>query len=393
MTAHAEPVGEPARPARRRFRWLKWVLGVALSALLIAEGVYLWPRLHDSWRNLTEIHWGWVVACIWMQALSMSGFGRIQKQLLHAGGVDVSQRASVSVVYGATAMSVTLPAGQVFSTAFTYRQTRRWGASPIVASWQLLMSGVVATAGMLLLGIGGALLVGNRVGPWKVALTLGAVALLVWAGKYVSGNPGALQALIRQAVRLVNRLRRHPPEAGMDRVDEMLRQLESVDLGRRDAGWVAFWAVVHRLGDVACLGAACYAVGADPRWAGLLIAFSVGKAVGTIPFAPGGIVYVDATLIYSLTAAAGLPAAQAVAAAFVYRMVSFILVAIIGWIVFAFRFRSPQVGDAEFEQEFEQRSALLAEPRRGENAAEHGLREEPGREPPGTAEPEGDAQS
>ncbi|MFG3523688.1 YbhN family protein [Nocardia nova] len=389
MTAHAEPGGEPARPARRRFRWLKWALGVALSALLIAEGVYLWPRLHDSWRNLTEIHWGWVALCVWMQALSMSGFGRIQKRLLRAGGVDVSQRASVSVVYGATAMSVSLPAGQVFSTAFTYRQTRRWGASPIVASWQLLMSGVVATSGMLLLGVGGALLVGNRIGPWKLVLTLGAVALLVWAGKYISGNPGALQALVRRGVRLVNRIRRHPADAGLAHVDEVLRQLESVEVHRRDAAWVAFWAVVHRLGDVACLGAACYAVGADPRWAGLLIAFSVGKAVGTIPFAPGGIVYVDATLIYSLTAAAGLPAAQAVAAAFVYRMVSFILVAIIGWIVFVFRFRNPQLGDAQFEQEFEQRSALLAEPRRADSGANRPLREG---DSPGPAEPDGEPQ-
>lgn len=366
VTAHADPAGDPARPASRRFRWLKWVLGIALSALLIAEGIYLWPRLHDSWNDLTEIHWGWVALCIGMQALSMSGFGRIQKQLLHAGGVDVSQRASVSVVYGSTAMAVTLPAGQVFSTAFTYRQTRRWGASPVVASWQLMISGVVATAGMLLLGVGGALLVGNRVGPWKLALTLAAVVALVWAGRYISGNPGALKALIRRAVRLFNRIRRHPDDAGMARVNEALNQLESVDLGRRDTAWVVFWAIVHRLGDVACLGAACYAVGADPRWAGLLIAFSVGKAVGTIPFAPGGIVYVDATLIYSLTVAASLPAAQAVAAAFVYRMVSFILVAIVGWIVFAFRFRNTHAGDAQFEEEFEQRSALLGEPRGAE---------------------------
>jgi uncharacterized membrane protein YbhN (UPF0104 family) len=348
---------------------VKWILALALSALLIAEGVYLWPRLHDSWRNLTEIHWGWVAACIVMQAVSMSGFGRIQKQLLHAGGMGISQRSSVAVVYGATAMSVTLPAGQVFSTAFTYRQTRRWGAGPIVASWQLVMSGVVAAVGMVLLGVSGAVLVGDRIGPWQLILSLGAAAALVAAGNYVSGNPGSLRVLAQGGLRLSNRIRRlgwdreRALDDGMDKVDELLHQLESVDLGRRDGALVALWALIHRLGDVACLGAACYAVGGDPRPAGLMIAFSVGKAVGTIPFAPGGIVYVDAALIYSLTAAAGLPAAQAVAAAFVYRMVSFILVAIVGWIVFAFLFRKPQAEDAEFEREFEQRSAILAEQR------------------------------
>ncbi|MBF6099053.1 UPF0104 family protein [Nocardia cyriacigeorgica] len=360
MTANGAPAGDSVSPAaaaapvRRNFRWLKWVAGVALLALLIGEAIYLWPRLHESWRTLTEIHWGWVALCIAFQAMSMSGFGRVQKQLLGAGGVRVSQRKSVAVVYGATAMSVTLPAGQVFSTAFTYRQTRRWGASPVVASWQLVFSGVVAAAGLALLGVGGALLVGNRVGPVKLIVTVLAIVALVWAGNYISSNPGALEAVVRTVLALVNRVRKQRPDHGMSKVTDMLAQLESVDLGTRDGAWVAGWAVVHRIADVACLGAACYAVGGDPKWAGLLIAFAAGKAVGSIPFAPGGIVYVDATLIYGLTAAAGLPAAQAVAAAFVYRLVSFILVAIIGWIVFAFGFRTKQADEVEYEKEFEQ---------------------------------------
>ncbi|MGQ4598038.1 lysylphosphatidylglycerol synthase domain-containing protein [Nocardia sp. R6R-6] len=360
MTANGELAGEPAPPStsdsrRGKFWWLKWVLGAALLALLIAEGVYLWPRLHESWRKLTDIHWGWLAAAIWLQAVSMSGFARVQKQLLNAGGVGVSQRKSVAVVYGATAMSVTLPAGQVFSTAFTYRQTRRWGASPIVASWQLVFSGVVAAVGLALLGVGGTLLVGGNIGPLKLILSLVAVVALVWAGNQVSRNPGSLEALLRRQLALVNRLRKRPPDQGANKLGDLIEQLESVDLGKRDGALVVVWALVHRFADVACLGAACYAVGADPRTAGLLLAFAVGKAVGSIPFAPGGIVYVDATLIYGLTVAAGLPAAQAVAAAFVYRVVSFLLVAIAGWIVFLFLFRTPQAEDAQFEKEFEQR--------------------------------------
>ncbi|MBF6140668.1 UPF0104 family protein [Nocardia farcinica] len=356
MTANGDSARGPAPAApspSRRFRWVRWVLGVALIALLVGEGVYLWPRLHESWRSLTEMHWGFLAACVLLQALSMSGFGRVQKQLLRAGGVAVSQRRSVAVVYGATAMSVTLPAGQVFSTAFTYRQTRRWGASPMVASWQLVISGVISAAGLALLAVGGALLVGERVGPVKLILTLAAVVVLVWAGNHLSDHPGGLEALVRRVLGVVNRIRKQPREHGTTKVRDLLAQLESVDLGTGDGAWVTVWALVHRLADVACLGAACYAVGADPKIAGLLIAFSAGKAVGSIPFAPGGIVYVDATLIYGLTAAAGLPAAQAVAAAFVYRMVSFVLVAIVGWIVFAFLFRTPQADDAEFEKEFE----------------------------------------
>ncbi|APE37722.1 hypothetical protein BOX37_31550 [Nocardia mangyaensis] len=358
MTADGDLAGEHA-PAerRRRFWWVKWVLGTVLLALLIGEGIYLWPRLHESWRTLTEIHWGWLVLCIVAQAVSMSGFGLVQKQLLHAGGVDVSQGKSVSVVYGATAMSLTLPAGQVFSTAFTYRQTRRWGASPIVASWQLVFSGVVAAAGLALLGIAGAALVGRGIGVKLIATVVLLAAVLI-AGNYLARHPGAMEAILRRVLALVNRLRKKSAEHGIAKLAEIRAQLESVELGKRDGALVGVWAVTHRFADVACLGAACYAIGADPKLSGLLIAFAAGKAVGSIPFAPGGIVYVDATLIYGLTAAAGLPAAQAVAAAFIYRLVSFILVAIVGWIVIAFLFRTPQADDEEYEQEFKQQRRI-----------------------------------
>ncbi|MGW4481019.1 lysylphosphatidylglycerol synthase transmembrane domain-containing protein [Rhodococcus triatomae] len=344
-----------ASRSRGRYRWLKWVAGAALVALLIAEGVYLWPRLHDSWLVLTEIHWGWLAACVFAQAVSLSGYGRLQKQLLHAGGVDVGQRKSVAVVYASTAMAVTLPAGQVFSTAFTYRETRRWGANPVVASWQLAMSGVIAGIGLALIGLGGAMLVGQSVSPVMLGLSLAALIGLVVAIRYVSAHPHAIEVAARWVLGHVNRFRSRPAGTGMATVRETLAQLESVQLGTRDGVLSAGWAAVHRVGDIACLGFACWAVGADPRLSGVLIAFAAGKAVATIPLAPGGLVFVDATLIATLTTAASIGASQAVAAAFVYRCVSFILVAIVGWIVFAFLFKGHQHEDLEFDVEMERR--------------------------------------
>ncbi|WP_235870752.1 lysylphosphatidylglycerol synthase transmembrane domain-containing protein [Rhodococcus xishaensis] len=339
--------------SRGRFWWLKWVAGGLLAAVLIGEGIYLWPRLHESWQALSEIHWGWLALCVAAQAVSLSGYGRVQKQLLHAGGVPVSQRRSVAVISGSTAMALTLPAGQVFSTAFTYRETRRWGASPVVASWQLAISGVIAVAGLAAIGMAGALLVGGSVSPFTLLFSVAGLVGLMYAGRYVSAHPDAIERVACWALIRANRIRRKPADAGMEAVRGIVAQLDSVQLGRRDAALTLGWSTVHRMADVVCLGAACFAIGADPVLAGLLVAFAAGKAVATIPGAPGGLLYVDATLIAALTTAASISASRAVAAAFVYRGVSFILVAIVGWIIVAFLFRGRMRGDFVFDADFD----------------------------------------
>lgn len=349
----ADPADKPAETKKqRRWRWLKIAGGVTLIGLLVFQGIVLWPTFSDSFRALRELHIPWFIACLAAMALSMSSFGRVQKTLLRAGGVDVSQRKSVSVVYAATSMTLTLPAGQVFSAAFTYRQTRRWGANHVVASWQLAMAGVIATTTLAVIAGIGALVVGTTVSP--VTLVGSFVGLLVLAvgGRYVQKNPGRLESVGRWGVGVVNRIRRRPRHTGMHRVGDVLQQIEAVQMNRWDALKTFWWSALHRLTDVACLAFACLAVGAEPRISGVLIAFAAGKAVSSVPIAPGGLGTVDATLFAALTISAGLPASQALATVFVYRLVNLVLVNLAGWIIFFFLFRSSQADDAELDQEF-----------------------------------------
>src|SRR5690606_39434393 len=57
-----------------------------------------------------------LAAAVLAQMISLSGFAGVQQRLLRAGGVRVGHWRSASVIYGSTAMAVTLPAGPVFST-------------------------------------------------------------------------------------------------------------------------------------------------------------------------------------------------------------------------------------------------------------------------------------
>lgn len=344
---------QPAR-SRGRFRWLKAALAVGLVALLVAEGTILWPKLSESWRTLTEIHWGWVAACVGAQMLSLSGYASVQQRLLNAAGVVVGHVKNLSVIYASTAMALTLPAGQVFSTAFTYKQTRKWGATPVVASWQLAMCGVIAAATLALLGATGALAFGTSVSPTALTISVISVALLFFGLRFVAQNPGSLEHIGHWVLARYNNFRKKLPETGRQRWSEILTQMDSVELSRTDTAVAFGWSTVHRVADVACLGFACWAVGAHPSVAGVLIAFAAAKAVGSIPLMPGGLGYVDAALITALTIA-GATGAQALASVFVYRMVSFALVAIVGWIVFLISFRSTHHDDAELAVDFDRR--------------------------------------
>ncbi|MEI4747258.1 YbhN family protein [Rhodococcus erythropolis] len=347
------PVAETSR-ARGRYWWLKWVLGIALIALLIAEGAYLWPRLSEAWRVLTEIHWGWVAACVAAQLISLSGYASVQQRLLNAAGVVAGHVKNLSVIYASTAMALTLPAGQVFSTAFTYKQTRKWGATPVVASWQLAMCGVIAAATLALLGATGAAAFGTKVSPVTLTISIVGMAALFLALRYIAQNPGSIERIGHRVLALYNRSRNNPTGRGMHRWSEILKQLDSVELSRTDSVIAFGWSAIHRVADVACLGFACWAVGAEPSFAGLLIAFTAAKAVGSIPLLPGGLGYVDTALITALTIA-GASGPQAIAAWLVYRLVSFIMVAVAGWIVFLITFRATHHEDLEMDLEFERR--------------------------------------
>ncbi|WP_287221105.1 YbhN family protein [Rhodococcus sp. (in: high G+C Gram-positive bacteria)] len=358
---HDDPPGPAAEPRRGRFGWIRWALGFALAALLTAEALYLWPTMSSSWRALTDMSWGWVVACVFAQMISLVGFTGMQQRLLRAAGVYVGHLRATSVVYASTAIAVTMPAGTVFSTAFTYRQTRRWGATPVVASWQLAVAGVISTGTLTALGVCGALAVGSSASPLTLALSLAGVTALGYGLRHVVRNPSSIESTGVRVLGVYNRVRKRPDGTGSDALARALAQLEAVELRRRDAAGALAWSGVHRVFDAACLGLACLAVGGQPTAAGLLIAFAAAKAVGSVPLAPAGLGFVDGTLIATLTAA-GLSASQSLAAVFVYRVVSVVFVALVGWSTVALLYREVRIG-REFEADADGGPAAGTAPR------------------------------
>ncbi|RZL76978.1 MAG: UPF0104 family protein [Rhodococcus sp. (in: high G+C Gram-positive bacteria)] len=326
----------PPTPRGRRVRWL---LGILLVVVLTVEIVLIWPHLSESIQNLGDLRWGWVAAAVVASLASMFSFARVQRCLLGVADVHVRQRQSLAVTLAANSMSVTLPGGPVLATTFSYRQTRIWGASPVVATWQLVMAGVLQATGLALVGLTGALMVGAKTNPFSLIFTFGGLCAFLVVAQYAASRPNALEGVGITAIRVANAVRKKPPLTGIRTWKHIVDQMSAVRMSRTDTARAFGWSLFNWVADASCLAFACYAIGGHPSFAGLAVAYAAGNSArSVIPLLPAGLGVMDAVLVPTLTAA-GLSGAEAVSAIVVYRFVSFILMAAIGWIVFGVRYR------------------------------------------------------
>jgi uncharacterized protein (TIRG00374 family) len=156
------------------------------------------------------------------------------------------------------------------------------------------------------------------------AAYLGAVVfvLLLGAGSLILGTDRPLELVGRAAQWLLNRTaRRRRPITDLSR-----RLLDARDFVRTTLGrewWKALCAAAGNTGfDYLALLAALRAVGADPRPSLVLLAYTAAEVLALVPVTPGGLGFVEAGLVGTL-GLAGVPAADALAATLLYRIVAF----------------------------------------------------------------------
>lgn len=335
------PAGDARREDRPRgkYWWLRWAIIAVAVIVLTVEIVLVWDQLAKAWRSLLTADPGWVLAAVVAAMASMHSFAQIQRTLLRSAGVRVRQWRSEAAFYAGNALSTTMPGGPVLSATFIYRQQRMWGATPVIASWQLVMSGVLQAVGLALLGLGGAFLLGASKNPLSLIFTLGGFVALLVLAQSVAANPQQIDGIGVRVLSWVNSVRNKPADTGLTKWRELLEQLESVSLGRRALGTAFGWSLFNWVADVACLAFAAYAAGGHPSLAGLTVAYAAARAVGAIPLMPGGLLVVEAVLVPGLVSS-GMTLASAISAMLIYRLVSWIFISAIGWVIFFFMFRT-----------------------------------------------------
>jgi len=308
------------------------IIGAA-AIVLAVELTLVWDQLAKAWKSVYSANWWWVLAAIIAAMSSMHSFAQIQRTLLRSAGVKVKQWRSEAAFYAGNALSTTLPGGPVLSATFIYRQQRIWGASPVVASWQLVMSGALQVVGLAVLGLGGAFMLGASKNPLSLIFSLGGFVALILLAQAVATRPELIDGIGVRVLSWYNSLRGKPADTGLNKWRETLSQLESVSLSRRELGEAFGWSLFNWIADVGCLLFACYATGGHPSLAGVTVAYAAARAVGSIPLMPGGLLVVEAVLVPGLVSS-GMTLASAISAMLIYRLACWIFLSALGCVFF-----------------------------------------------------------
>lgn len=302
----------------------RWARTAVTLALLAAALFFFRNQLGFIQQGATTVRSAalpWVALGIVLCAASFVAMAEVMVTLLHAGGCPAGRGRALALVLAANAWSGSLPGGPALSTVLQYRAMRGWGASPVVIGWFVVLSSALSTLWLILLGLGGIVFLGA---DFSVMSLLGTAILLILAvvGVYwLANHPELIERTL--AVFRLNK----------PAVSDHLEQLRAVQLSLPRFSYAALMSLLNRLLDLACLWASIRAVSAVADIPGTTLAFLTAKIVGATGITPGGLGPLEAALTASLTAT-GLSAGVALAAVLVYRMVSFILPMVVGWVTY-----------------------------------------------------------
>ncbi|MEJ6549763.1 YbhN family protein [Corynebacterium sp. USCH3] len=336
---------------RRRWRmilhWLKDPRVRALLTLMLLGAVIFLARDHyhfleEGWAAMLQANNWYILAAVVAMGLSMMAQAEVMVALLRPAGVPVKRSSANALGLSANAWSSSFPGGPAISAAMIFREQMKWGATGVIASWYLVISGALSGASMAILGFGAVFFLQANVHVVSLTFSLIALVALTVGANWVARHPDKVQSGLLSAMTWFNRKRKKP----LDRFHEQIRsfsdQLRAVDLSPKHLGYAVVVSLLNWVLEIVCLFLCILAIGAEPSVAGAVLAFIAAKLIGQAPITPGGLGPVDITLTTMLVGTAGLGSGQAVAAVIVFRMVSFALLTLVGWLVFLWTFVRPE---------------------------------------------------
>ena len=267
----------------------------------------------------------------------------------------ISHTRALTVNLAGSLVANTLPFGGALAIGATYAICRSWGFSRSAIGISIVLGGVFATAGKVLLpmvGLAALLLQGGHVSPtlrdaalFGVLTLLGVLVLFVTvmvSSRAAHAVGGFLQRVAEAVLRLIRRPRELGWEAAIARLRDQTRDVMRTGwlsmtlgtLGYFVIYFVLFWLCLHICGLVTGVGT-------------LLAAFALGRLLTSVAVTPGGLGVVEAGSV-ALLVAMGADPAQAASGILLFTIFTHVLeipFGVVAWLVWLWG-RGKSGGDA-----------------------------------------------
>jgi uncharacterized protein (TIRG00374 family) len=321
---------------RRRF--LRIVVETLVVAVLVG---YVWfehTTVGRSFAVVGKAEWGWLLAACAFELLSMMAFARTQRIVLRAAGVRASIPAMAATALVGNAISVSVPLiGPGAASVFSYGRFRQVSEDPAPATWTLLICGLISNFVWILLIAIGAIVSGNAAATFSGIL--GGVVILFTAiiGVLALRRPRSRRSIIHagaMCVRISQRLSGRPDGDPEGLTRHTLDTLSGFRL--RTPEWIQTLtlAFINWLASVACFVASILAVGSSVPWTKVVLVYCAGAAASSFNLTPGGLGVTEAVLTTGLVAS-GLKSPEALGSVLIFRLISFWLVTLVGWVIYS----------------------------------------------------------
>jgi len=317
---------------RRAWPVLRFLLGMAIVVLAFWALSLHRDELSGFSQVFLNLKWWWVPPALFAELASFVCFAGLQYEFLLSGGLASPEGALLKMTFASQAITNSLPGGTAFSAVYGFRWFRRFGADDTLAAWSLVGTVVasivslslVATAGLALAaGEGASLdLIPVIIGVFVVTLAVGAL--------FIYERP--LAFVVRWGIRTSRKLVRRPRGDVAANIQRIVELVTTVRLGRRQIVRILLWGCTNWLFDCSCFALMFLAVDSTIPWKGLLLAYGAGQLAANLPFTPGGLGVVEGSITIALVAFGGSQNST-VDAVLMYRVISFWLVLIVGWVL------------------------------------------------------------
>jgi uncharacterized protein (TIRG00374 family) len=324
--APGEPHAASQTPERSGPLWRRYAQSGVLLAVTGVSLYLLLPSLvgvFSSWRSLSHLNWYWTGVALLSEAASFICLWELDRISLHESSWFVVACAQLS----GNSVGRIVPGGAATATAVAVGMLRRAGADVAQAAAALTASTLLQIATRLALPllalpaiVAGApashSLVTSAYFGLLVLLLLNVAGILAIASDrplLLAGR--GLEWVLNRTIRRRRKVTELPQGLLAER--DFVRQT----IGER---WkTAVFAVAANTGfDYIALLCALRAVGGHPRPSLVLLAYAATQLLALIPLTPGGLGFVEAGLVGTLTLA-GVAPQDALVATLLYRLVSY----------------------------------------------------------------------